>query len=424
MLLLCYSYFLGPNISDEIWNYGFSYNISRGMVIYRDFNVLQTPIFFFIGSLFIDIFGHHLWSAHILNSIILFGVFFILYKDIGKKFFIMVPIILFFCLYSYSLLCILLMFFLLYINNIDIKNKDLFIDIIVGIMFMTKQHVGICLFFPMIFYSNNKIKSFVLFMIPFILVSIYFLLNNAFYDFFDCCFLGMLDFGNNNTVYTIFTLFFVLEILYLIYRMIKYKDSNAFYIIAFHSIGIPIFDLYHYYLCVIFVIYYFLINYKLENYKYKYFFIISCFVYFCLMKYSFKGVSICTDSKSFMYGRNINNKYFNRIGNLYEYLTSSVFDKYGENIFILSNNAYFIKLNLGMSINNFDLILDGNMGYNGDVKRIKKMKSICESSDCLFILDKDIVGVQLNLNIRNYVIDNYSYVKDLDYYLVYDNEKE
>ena len=52
MLLLCYSYFLGPNISDEIWNYGFSYNISRGMVIYRDFNVLQTPLFFFIGSLF------------------------------------------------------------------------------------------------------------------------------------------------------------------------------------------------------------------------------------------------------------------------------------------------------------------------------------------------------------------------------------
>ena len=45
---------------DEVWVYGFSYNISKGMIIYRDFNVLQMPLYFFIASLFIKIFGNYL----------------------------------------------------------------------------------------------------------------------------------------------------------------------------------------------------------------------------------------------------------------------------------------------------------------------------------------------------------------------------
>ena len=41
---------------DEVWCYGFAYNISKGLVPYRDFNMIITPLYSFAGSLFIKIF--------------------------------------------------------------------------------------------------------------------------------------------------------------------------------------------------------------------------------------------------------------------------------------------------------------------------------------------------------------------------------
>lgn len=48
MISFCYGVFFLPLNGDEIWNYGFSYNIAKGLVIYRDFNVMVTPLYFFL----------------------------------------------------------------------------------------------------------------------------------------------------------------------------------------------------------------------------------------------------------------------------------------------------------------------------------------------------------------------------------------
>ena len=65
------------------------------------------------------------------------------------------------------------------------------------------------------------------------------------------------------------------------------------------------------------------------------------------------------------------------------------------------------------------MILNGNMGYHGDVKRINMLDNICSGDKCLFIIDKDIAGIQINKNIRNYVIHHYYYIKDIDYFEIY-----
>ena len=70
-IVFCITFFATECYLDEIWNYGFSYNIANGLVPYRDFNMLQTPLLFYLGSLFINAFGHHLWSVNILNSLII-----------------------------------------------------------------------------------------------------------------------------------------------------------------------------------------------------------------------------------------------------------------------------------------------------------------------------------------------------------------
>lgn len=50
-----YEFFIARLGMDEVWCYGFAYNISKGLVPYRDFNMIITPLYSFAGSLFIKI---------------------------------------------------------------------------------------------------------------------------------------------------------------------------------------------------------------------------------------------------------------------------------------------------------------------------------------------------------------------------------
>lgn len=44
------------NNLDEIWNYNFAKNIADGLIPYKDFNMLQTPLLPFINGLILKIF--------------------------------------------------------------------------------------------------------------------------------------------------------------------------------------------------------------------------------------------------------------------------------------------------------------------------------------------------------------------------------
>lgn len=44
------------NNLDEIWNYNFAKNIADGLIPYKDFNMLQTPLLPFITGLILKVF--------------------------------------------------------------------------------------------------------------------------------------------------------------------------------------------------------------------------------------------------------------------------------------------------------------------------------------------------------------------------------
>ena len=50
----------------ELWRY----NINAGLIPYRDFNMVVTPLYSFIGAIFLKIFGNYLFSLHILDAIL------------------------------------------------------------------------------------------------------------------------------------------------------------------------------------------------------------------------------------------------------------------------------------------------------------------------------------------------------------------
>lgn len=69
---------------DEIWNYNFAKNIVEGLVPYRDFNMLQTPLLPFIVAFCLFIFGNELIVSRILAILLISFIFFMIYKILNK----------------------------------------------------------------------------------------------------------------------------------------------------------------------------------------------------------------------------------------------------------------------------------------------------------------------------------------------------
>ena len=56
-------------------------------------------------------------------------------------------------------------------------------------------------------------------------------------------------------------------------------------------------------------------------------------------------------------------------------------------IYILDDFAYIIKLELGIPINKYDLINNGNLGKNGEQIVISEFKEMCNNNKCVFLLN-------------------------------------
>ena len=69
---------------DELWNFTFGNNIAMGLVPYRDFNLLQTPLFAMIHGLFLAVFGRELLVTRMLGALLFSGICFLLYRFSGK----------------------------------------------------------------------------------------------------------------------------------------------------------------------------------------------------------------------------------------------------------------------------------------------------------------------------------------------------
>ena len=70
IISLVFGYIFNYVNFDEVWIYGFSRNISKGMVIYRDFNVVTTRLYYFIVSVLIKIFGNYMIVMGAFNAFI------------------------------------------------------------------------------------------------------------------------------------------------------------------------------------------------------------------------------------------------------------------------------------------------------------------------------------------------------------------
>lgn len=432
LIILVFNLLCSPLNLDEVWNYGFANNLYRGLIPYLDFNMVITPFYPFFMSLFFYAFGSSMIVFHIVNVIILTAGLILLEKMYDNKmwiffFFLFFPVNI--SAPNYSLFLLIILIVLIYLEKNYVKEKSNFIHYLIGILlgvsFLTKQTVGIFLFFPtiIIFWKNKKIflKRLLGFLFPIFIFIIYLLFSKSFFKFVNLCILGLLDFTGNQKIFNIFGILFIIILIVTVY-FIKKDKSNIlnYYILCFYSIVIPIIDLYHF--SVAFFAFLFLVVSKIRKTYLHYgaFSLISVLFLGGLMaqfnQFDIKNYPNDLNHFEYRYIKPSSYRFTKKVLNY-------VLKHQDKNIMYVVPDAYYFKIIQDENCGYFDLINHGNLGYHGSdwlLKQVKDMKNT------LFIVDVSEYnsGNQIDQQLLKYIIEKGTKVDSIDFYDVYIFDEE
>lgn len=404
--------------NDLIWNYGFSYNIASNLTIYKDFNMVITPLYPLICSIVMKLLGNNFLIFNLTNTVLLSSMYYFIYKKYPKSFIPSIVLISFILRPSYNFLIVFLLLILL---NLE-EDKDFLIGILLGLIFLTKQSF-ILLCIPSIIYIRKPkkiLKRISGFLISCVLIGLYLAINNSLYEFINYTFLGLFSFGSKNSFFNLGTIFILGLICFLIFYYVKHNNVKVLYLITYQIMAYPIFNAMHILFSVIPVIIYFLdrmvkglenkmgsINY-LKYVNYMALVLLVCPILSLFLQYHFKDLSKGVGALEY---KDIDSKYL---------VNASRIDKEIDNLdktYFIMYDAYVYKLLLNKKINNYDLLLNGNMGYNGEAKVIDYFNSL--DSDTYFLLNLEYEGGQLSKKIDSYIRNNYKKIKTFNNLVLY-----
>ena len=403
--------------NDLIWNYGFSYNIASNLIVYKDFNMVITPLYPFICGLVMKLLGNNFLIFNLINIVLLSSMYYYIYKKYPKSYIPSMVLISFILRPSYNFL---IMFLLLILLNLE-EDKDFLIGFVLGLIFLIKQSF-IILCIPSIIYIREPkkiLKRIEGFLIPCILIGLYLIINNSLYEFINYTVLGLFSFGTKNSFFNLGTVFILVLIGFLTFYYSKYKDIKVLYLICYQVMAYPIFNAMHILFSVIPVFIYFLdrwVNSKKKENDFSYLkylnymalVLLMCPVLSLFLQYHFKDLSKGMGALEY---KDIDSKYL---------VNAQVIDKEIHNLdktYFVMYDAYVYKLLLNRKINSYDLLLNGNMGYKGEDSVINYFDSL--DSNTYFLLDLEYEGGQLSKKIDSYIRNNYKKVKTFNNLILY-----
>jgi len=422
MISFLYNLIITPLNYDEIWNYGFAYNISTGLIPYKDFNMVITPLFPFLGSIFMVIFGKNIVVYHIFNSFICTLIFYLIKKQVPRGYYIVYAFLILFSLPNYSLFCVLLLYLLMILE--DKKSNDYLVGVVLGLTFLTKQNIGIMLCIPTLFTKDIKkiIKRIIGFLIPNIIFLIYLLISDTLYEFLDYCLFGLSSFAKENLVISDFIKLTIVAIIYLIYKYIKINDIKILYLLCFQILALPLFDTYHVMLSFLPVLGYFLSGLKLKvNITRIAFIIFISIISMNRLKYYVEDIIFYPNNTTVYKYRNLNKNIEKEIIKISDYIVENK-----DKIFIVNDLAYLLKLEANLKLTKYDLLNDGNLGKNGHLKIIEGIDEFCNSNECIILMCKKEINnntlSQTNQDIITHVANTYKEIGKISIFTIYGNE--
>lgn len=470
-----YFIFLHPlDISDELWNFQNICKMCRGFTIYKDANVIITPIFFYIGFVLSKIFGSTIIVFRVYNVVIHAVLYFCIYKILKdlkiSKNLIIVFLTLIFELtfqiigvganYNKLVLIPILIGLDLYITK---KSNNIFQGIIIFLVFFTKQNIGVLYVISMILYELylNKfskkfilaqLKKFFVFLMLSLLIVIPMLIKGNLVDFINYAFGGILEFGKNNikvVKFEYYPLFPILATLIYLFTLIKKKSifdkffkEEQFNILTllfiFSTIMtfciVPIMNAGHFILIMpfnLFVIFYFfdisLFEELLSDEKYtlkiKWLAIIILLIIVIKIIVnivtSMNDVTFINSKSSHFNDTFVFTEILDRSNELQKYILEQ--NKKGKEVIILTAEAAYSMIELEQNHGEYDLLFNGNLGYNG-IERVKKDIISKKNTEFLIYNDEEYIFWQEPKEIMEFVRENLNEKGEILNYTVYSNE--
>lgn len=455
---------------DELWNFQNIYKMYNGFEIYKDANVIITPLFFLIGELIFKIFGANFLTFRIYNIIIQTVLFFITYLlmkelKIRKSICIIILLALISCKKYYIILgqanynTLSLVFCVLgiYLYLKKYKYNSVIQGIIMFLIFATKQNIGIYyaigIFFCEILNNKNKrekikniLLEFFVFGILMIIMCYFFYKNNNLYNFFNFAFLNINEFVNENffidisaLIYIVFFIVInsVLTIIFIKNKRVNSLEKSNLIILECFSISLicitmPILNIMHFllgiYLSVILLTYLVTIFFRELKIKISEKIIKSVLLIFLIIMslnsiYSFVSYINTINSEEYIfekedpfYGTIYNEEILKNIQNIKKYIEDNP-----NNVVVLSHKAALYMVPLKKSNGMFDLPFKGNLGKNGENGLIEKIKKL-KNTEILIEKDENNIIYQESKKVRKYIINNMDKIGEIEEFEIYYKE--
>ncbi|MBO5349949.1 MAG: glycosyltransferase family 39 protein [Clostridia bacterium] len=464
---------------DEIWNFNIARCISNGLVPYKDISMVATPLLSFITAIFLKIFGTEMFITRILAAILAILNLILVYrickkleisKTITSILILIITFILrdYFCLdYNFFVLAIGLAIILLEIRNVKNEKStiatQIFIGILGGLSFCTKQSIGLLICFIIVinqlFFIKNKpdIKKLlkpILFrvigiIIPIIAFIIYLLCNNAFMEFLDYCIFGIKTFSNNiaytslvqskDRLIKILSIFIPIiliasVIINIVTKCLK-KENKTFYLLNIYCLPIfaivyPIADNIHFLIGIIPAL--ILLTYSIMWIVKRYIKLPAKYILEFLEITSMIGLILFTIYVEF--------KNLETLGDLSKYTTLNNFkyihvsqslndsiqeiDNYinssDKKVYILDACAAVYMIPIDRYNKNYDMFNKGNLGSGGEGAQIENIKN--EDAKYLIMSDENNRNWQTPESVVAYIKENLNKIGTIGEYDIYENK--
>ena len=456
---------------DEIWNFNFARNISNGLLPYKDFNMLQTPLLSFILGGILKLFGQELFVMRIASLVLGAGILFIAFKilrelKINTKWSIFSSALLFLFIkdsfyidYNYAILFVtlLLIYIELKYKNYSVKYNVL-IGLLAGITILLKQSTGIIISAITVLYlllekrDKETVKA-ILYriigvLIPCIVFILYLFITNSMSSFIDYCILGIGTFQNKISYLKLIqgkdltaflsllvpvTLIILLVINLLHVKQGKLKENIQDIILFVFSLGqfimiYPISDDIHFKIAafptIMAILYYVCKNIQeLRNIK------LSIFIehFMNIITISFVGLLILESINDiYLYSQTDKSilKHFSNIP-----ISSILQDRIIEvdnfiqnekkNVYILDSEAAVYMIPLDRYNKDFDMFLKGNLGQASEEGQIEKIKNM---KDTLILIKNNKIPLnwQTPKEVITYVKENLRKVGTVSFFDIYE----
>ncbi len=447
-------------VGDELWNFQNVYKMINGYQIYKDANVIITPIFFIIAKIILQIFGSNILVFRIYHIAIFSIMILLIYQifktlNITKRMAFLYTLSLYYVILeliqsgaNYNILAELfaLVGILIFVKCFGEKKFNILNAIIIYMVLFTKQNIGVYYFIAstilqIVLLKNKKdaiiniIKQGLIVTLLVITTFIIFYINGNLLDFINYAFLGMGEFARENVgIEPINMLYLIVALITIIGSIICIRYINSeeqkrnILILLIFSIFLmliiyPIINMYHiligmitFIILLIYLVHITILT-AFQNKK-NIINIAILIISSIIILLGIKNV-IVVNSYDIVRGEK-NTPYFGALLYRKQYNNIEIVNNYiseqNEKAVIFSGDAALYNIPKKRTYGAMDLPFLGNMGKNGEEEMIKKITNMVGYK----ILIKEPILWQESEKIINFIKENYEKIGEINDFQIYE----